>query len=539
MADPLSIAAGIIRFLSSGIQVTQSLVDFYSVYKDRDTNLAKITQNIENLQNTFRALEIAVQHHQSQANAEELLQEVGKATQKCQKILMELQMECQKLHTDSVADVIGSHRVAGHRAAYPFRKSTIQKIEEDIGETREALSFALDVLQLKSHSRIEDESSSACEHIYRAGDCQSDMSDAPSIFSLPSRQSTSLTTNTHLTAEEMHSAIDELVGIFLEDKELAILYREAILERRIARSRFVRNFRRLLKRFAAGLKEEAGEAIDLDLANLISSKAGLVADKVGSKIEQQYSQPDTIAAREKVEYEAQDASSADEDGDGQERALDEKFPALVSHGRSFIKESIAFQKLQEEFKSFIMPPRLNEGPNNEPFVDVESWFKRWIRAISPRSQALDPKYEAPGLAKRVQDLKELLAEIGLVEKGIPKNHQRFRWTNRHGKKLYDDYIVHEPGAIQALQEYLDATTVPPGPTNASPISSQAQASSRAANISGTVVTDLSTSVVTPSPASPVNPVPASHRPTLLRRRAKTTRASRSPPSGHHLGVLKY
>lgn len=278
--------------------------------------------------------------------------------------------------------------------------------------------------------RIEGESSNTCEHLHRAGDPRSEMSDAPSIFSLPSRQSTSFTTNTHLTAEQMHSAIDELVGIFLEDKELAILYRKLILEMRIARSRFVRNFRRLLKRFAAGLKEESREAIDLDLANLISSRAGLVADRIGIKIEQQYSQSDTISTREKLEYEAQDGSSGEEEVEnGQEQTLDEKFPALVSHGRSFIKHSIAFQILHEEFKLFIMPPRLSQGPSNGHFVEFAWWFKRLVRVISFRTEALVPKYKGPGWTERVQDLKQLLAKIGLAEKAIPKNHQRFRWTN--------------------------------------------------------------------------------------------------------------
>jgi hypothetical protein len=65
MSDPLSIAAGIAGFLSLGIQVTQTLVDFYSVYKSQDTDIAKITQNMENLQSTFRSLEIAIQQRQS------------------------------------------------------------------------------------------------------------------------------------------------------------------------------------------------------------------------------------------------------------------------------------------------------------------------------------------------------------------------------------------------------------------------------------------------------------------------------------------
>jgi hypothetical protein len=157
MGDPLSIAAGIAGFLSLGIQVTQTLVDFYSVYKNQDNDVAKITQNIENLRCTFRSLKIAVQQHQSQANTKELLQEVGKATHRCQEIVKELEIECQKLQTVSGTDRRCRVRDVGRRVAYPFRKSTIQKIEEDIGEIRNNLSFALDVLQFKRQSRIEDD----------------------------------------------------------------------------------------------------------------------------------------------------------------------------------------------------------------------------------------------------------------------------------------------------------------------------------------------------------------------------------------------
>lgn len=113
-------------------------------------------------------------------------------------------------------------------------------------------------------------------------------SNPPSIFSLQSIQSTTLTADTHLTAGEMNTAIDKLVGIFMNDKEMAPLYPEAIVESRITAARFVRNFRRLLKSFAVGLEEGAQEAIDLDLANLIWSRAGLIADQIGNKLDQQY-----------------------------------------------------------------------------------------------------------------------------------------------------------------------------------------------------------------------------------------------------------
>ncbi|KAJ5688673.1 NACHT nucleoside triphosphatase [Penicillium macrosclerotiorum] len=159
MADPLSIASGVAGFLSLGIQVTQTLIDFYSTYKGQNADLAKITRNIESLRAIFQSLEAAIELRQSQGVADDLLQEVEKAAQNCQRIVKELQDECQKLHADftSKAGLKGRVQIAGRRALYPFRRSTIQKIEEDIVEIRENLSFALSVLQFKTHNRAEQE----------------------------------------------------------------------------------------------------------------------------------------------------------------------------------------------------------------------------------------------------------------------------------------------------------------------------------------------------------------------------------------------
>lgn len=172
MSDPLSIAAGIAGFLSLGIQVMQTFVDFYSVYKSQDTDIAKITQNIENLQSSFRSLEIAVHQRQSQPNVEELLQEVDKATQRCYEIIHELEAECQKLQTESCINLKGRLQAVGRRATYPFRKSTLQRIEEDIGEIRENVLFALSVLQFKSNNQIENEISTVRSLLERTNSSQ-------------------------------------------------------------------------------------------------------------------------------------------------------------------------------------------------------------------------------------------------------------------------------------------------------------------------------------------------------------------------------
>ncbi|KAJ5935909.1 NACHT nucleoside triphosphatase [Penicillium verhagenii] len=156
MPDPLSITSGIAGFLSLGIQVTQSLVDFYTTYKGQDTDLAKITRKLDDLQTLFRALESAVEKRRSQPNTQDLLQEVEKAVQKCEEIIIELQSECEKFHSDPAASLKDRVKVAGRRAAYPFRKSTLQKLEEDINEIRENLSFGIEILQLKGQTQVQD-----------------------------------------------------------------------------------------------------------------------------------------------------------------------------------------------------------------------------------------------------------------------------------------------------------------------------------------------------------------------------------------------
>ncbi|KFG83029.1 hypothetical protein MANI_117229 [Metarhizium anisopliae] len=63
-----------------------------------------------------------------------------------------------------------------------------------------------------------------------------------------------------------------------------------------------------------------------------------------------------------------------------------------------------------------------------------------------------------GIARGYGKILTFLSNIGLREQDVaPGYHQRVRWKNRRGKTLYDDYVEHEPGALQALQDYLQSS----------------------------------------------------------------------------------
>lgn len=153
MPDPLSIASGAAGFLSLGIQVTQSLVDFYHAYKDQAGDLAKITRNLESLLNLFQTLSKALQNQKSHTDT--LLQEITSLSATCSEIVDELEDECQKFQKVPKAILKERIQVAGRRLAYPFRKGTLQKLEGDISEMREMLQFALGVLQVEQQTSLE------------------------------------------------------------------------------------------------------------------------------------------------------------------------------------------------------------------------------------------------------------------------------------------------------------------------------------------------------------------------------------------------
>ena len=157
MTEPLSVAASVAGLISLGIQVTQSLVDFYNAYKHRDSDLVHMTKRLDGLLHIFQCLTKTLSDRDFQADERGLVKSIETSITNCDEGIQELQDECQKFSKTSLQGVKAAVRVAGSRVTYPFRRSTLQKLDEDIGEIRANLSYALDVLQLKDNKRIQDD----------------------------------------------------------------------------------------------------------------------------------------------------------------------------------------------------------------------------------------------------------------------------------------------------------------------------------------------------------------------------------------------
>lgn len=157
MSEPLSIAGSVVGLISLGIQVTQSLVDFYISYKHQDSELVGTIEKLDSLLIVLKFFERTLSDRKFQADEKSLIKNIETSIENCDELIHELQGECQKFSKATSNGIKGVVKVAGHRVIYPFRQSTLQKLDEDISELPGNLSIALDVLQLKDTQKIQDD----------------------------------------------------------------------------------------------------------------------------------------------------------------------------------------------------------------------------------------------------------------------------------------------------------------------------------------------------------------------------------------------
>ena len=157
MADPLSVAASVVSLISLGIQVTQSLVNFYTSYKYQGSELTRITERLEDLREIFQSLEKPLSDRNFQTEERGLVERIEASINNCNELIQELEDEFQKFDRTPTSGIKAVVKVAGRRVTYPFRQSTLQKLDEDISEIRANLAFALEALQFKDTHKLQDD----------------------------------------------------------------------------------------------------------------------------------------------------------------------------------------------------------------------------------------------------------------------------------------------------------------------------------------------------------------------------------------------
>jgi ankyrin repeat domain-containing protein 50 len=98
--DPVSalgVAASAAGIISLGIQVTQSLVDYYTATKYQDSEVAHIVKEPEHLLGVLQALQNHLAARKFAGNANEVLRRtIESSIQACEDCIQELRRECDK-----------------------------------------------------------------------------------------------------------------------------------------------------------------------------------------------------------------------------------------------------------------------------------------------------------------------------------------------------------------------------------------------------------------------------------------------------------
>lgn len=151
--DGLSVAASVAGIISLGIQVTQSLTDYYEAYKGQKSEIANTAEKLKNLLHVFESLRGELTDRQFQADEKGLLETIEGSIEICEENIHELQAKIEKFKNSSGNRIQTTTR----QLAYPFRQSTLRKLDADVDEIVSNLSLALAVLHQKDIGNVQDD----------------------------------------------------------------------------------------------------------------------------------------------------------------------------------------------------------------------------------------------------------------------------------------------------------------------------------------------------------------------------------------------
>ncbi|KAK2782385.1 hypothetical protein FQN52_000925 [Onygenales sp. PD_12] len=241
-----------------------------------------------------------------------------------------------------------------------------------------------------------------------------------------------------VTEQFLSAAIDarsKLVELLSNDRFLKPIYREVIGNRSIGAEHFVHDFSRLLKTYSEALEIQARQSTELFAAKLV----WISTKHIAKSIKKRY-------------------LPGDESTRGTEEGGDDSFGEEAS---TVFQQTIPSSLLP--VKDFLM----SSGPYHQLLEDVKLLARKYV---PPKAVGTQKRVDAVGnfllpLYDRVRWaacsyaylLKGWMECAGLVETTLTSGMQRVRWKCCCGLELFDDYIAHEPAALEEIQRLLDGS----------------------------------------------------------------------------------
>ncbi|KAF2718867.1 hypothetical protein K431DRAFT_123484, partial [Polychaeton citri CBS 116435] len=142
----MELAGSAVGFVSLGLQVCQGLLSYYNDWKDYRTDIRSVYESITDLSRTLGLLRTSLG---DELLDKERAERVKNCLIPCEYALNELslkQRELQKYPQPERSRQKTWSEV--QRLAYPFKKDTLKKLQETVGQVQERLKLAIQILQL-------------------------------------------------------------------------------------------------------------------------------------------------------------------------------------------------------------------------------------------------------------------------------------------------------------------------------------------------------------------------------------------------------
>lgn len=157
MSDPFSISTGVVGILSFGIQVTQGVFDYYEAFRSQYSGVGKLLDKSHRLLVLLGQLSEHLKGQRFCQEDQQLVKSTEEAIGSCKECIAELDDELAKFKKSNVDSILAVARTTTRRLAYPFRKGTLQNLEEDVDSIITQISQALQLLQSKGIGRLQDQ----------------------------------------------------------------------------------------------------------------------------------------------------------------------------------------------------------------------------------------------------------------------------------------------------------------------------------------------------------------------------------------------
>jgi hypothetical protein len=220
------------------------------------------------------------------------------------------------------------------------------------------------------------------------------------------------------TSTQIATATDTLLRTLCAHSSLVTLYCIAIILPGIGAERLQRNVRRMLKSFARNLREEASGELERLAAQLVTVKAGFVAQRIVERFE----------VHTERQSQKREDSSDEEEGD----PIDEDTIQDLAAFEEFLLESNAFVAFQQQMFLFVhqeLPVSFiatveEDRVTNETLLTSPG--RSEIIAVEPESN--ETGFKSRTLARIESVFQRVLIAAGCMEPSLEPGKVRLRWS---------------------------------------------------------------------------------------------------------------